>query len=105
MNNDEIYINGKFNNKHPKYKVIKITNICLLVVFMFADMIAAAAEGMRFNPIPSLITFWIARFFIRSIYTKNPDFEYKVFITIGVYIATFILKTILLLGILSLILN
>ena len=93
-----------FINKNPKYKHIKITNIILLVLFMLADMYAAAVDGARFSPLASLITFWIARAIIRNIFIKNSDFNYKIITTVGVYIGTFIIKTVILIYILNLIL-
>ena len=99
-----MYVDGKFNNKNPKYKHIKITNIILLVLFMLADMYAAAVDSARFSPLASLITFWIARAIIRNIFIKNSDFNYKIITTVGVYIGTFIIKTVILIYILNLIL-
>ena len=87
-----IIINNKFNNKHPKYKWIKVTNICLLVIFIFINV--AVADGKTVNFFPVLITFWIARYIIRHIFKKNPDFNYKIPITILVYVATFIVKSV-----------
>ena len=100
---EEIYIDGKFNNKNSKYRPIKITNICLLVIFMLVDFFFSAVEGRTFNPLPSLITFWIAVYFIRLIFIKNPEFKYKVLITIVVYVASYILKNLIFFLLLSLI--
>jgi uncharacterized protein YneF (UPF0154 family) len=97
----ETNIDGKFNNKNPKYRSIKITNICLLILSIFLEMFAAAEGGVRFSPLAPLITFWIARTIIRMIFTKNPDFNYKIIITIAVYMGTFIIKTVILLSILK----
>ena len=102
---NQIIINNKFNNKHPKYKWIKVTNICLLVIFTFLDMSVAAADGKTFNFLPVLITFWIARYIIRHIFKKNPDFNYKIPITILVYVATFIVKSVALYLLLELFLS
>ena len=99
--NSDIYINGEFNNKNQKYKPIKITNVCLLVLFMFFDMFVSVESGLRFNPLASLITFWISRAIIRSIFIRNPDFNYKILMTVVVYIFTFIIKSILLILIIN----
>ena len=63
-----IIINNKFNNNHPKYKCIKVTNICLLIVFILLEMITAPEAGKTFNIAPVLITFLIARYIIRYIF-------------------------------------
>ena len=101
LKESEIYVDGKFNNKNQKYRSIKITNICLLILSIFLEMFAAAEGGVRFSPLAPLITFWIARTIIRMIFTKNPDFNYKIIITIAVYMGTFIIKTVILLSILK----
>ena len=69
-----IIINNKFNNNHPKYKWIKVTNICLLIVFILLEMITAPAAGKTSNIAPVLITFLIARYIIRYIFKKKPRF-------------------------------
>ena len=62
-------------------------------------------DGKTFNVVPPLITFWIARYIIRRIFKKNPDFNYKIPITILVYVATFIVKSIALYLLLGLFLS
>ena len=100
-----IIINNKFNNNHPKYKCIKVTNICLLIVFILLEMITAPAAGKTFNIAPVLITFLIARYIIRYIFKKKPDFNYKIPITILVYVTTFIVKVVVLSLLLSILLS
>jgi hypothetical protein len=95
MEENQVVINGKFNNKHPKYKSIKYTNVTLFVIFYFLEVIAAEVQGQATGILGLFITFWVARYFIREIFKKNPDFNYKILTTIGVYFGTFVLKTIL----------
>ena len=94
----------KFNNKDPKYKVVKITNIILIIIFGFAEIIAQELQGVNApNAAPVFITFLISRYFIRNLFTKNPDFDYKIIKTIGVWLSVMVVKGILLTVLLSLI--
>ena len=102
MEEEELLINGKFNNKHSKYKSIKYTNVTLLILFYFLEVIAAESEGQTPNILGVAITFFIARYFIREIFKKNPDFNYKILKTFGVYLSVFIIKNIILVLILVL---
>ena len=96
--------NKKFSNKDPKYKAIKITNIVLLFVFYFIEIIAQEAQGVRTpNAAPVVITFFISRYFVRKMFTDNPDFDYKILKTIAVWIGVMIVKAIIGAIILSLI--
>ena len=90
-----IMIDRQFNRFHPKYRWIKITNVCLFIIFCFMEMSIRTSQGITFNPIPSLITFWIARTIIRNIFKQNPNFNYKIPITIIVYLGSWIAKSIL----------
>ena len=93
-----------FNNKDPKYKVIKITNIILIIVFGFVEIIAQELQGVNApNAAPVFITFLIARYFIRNMFTKNPDFDYKIIKTIGIWLLVMVVKGVLLTVLLSLI--
>lgn len=95
---------NKFDNKNPKYRVIKITNIVLLIVFYFIEIIAQEAQGVKTpNAAPVIITFFISRYFIRKIFTNDPDFNYKILITIGVWIGVMLAKAIFGMLLLSLI--
>jgi uncharacterized protein YneF (UPF0154 family) len=96
MEEEEILINGKFNNKHSKYKSIKYTNVTLFILFYFLEVIFADLDGQTANILGVAITFFIARYFIREIFKKNPDFNYKILKTFGVYLGVFIIKSIIL---------
>ena len=86
----------KFKNKDPKYKVIKTTNIILLIVFFFIEIVVQEIQGVKSpNGAPVAITFLISRYFIRKMFTKNPDFDNKVFTTIGIWLLVMILKAII----------
>jgi RNA recognition motif-containing protein len=98
--------NKKFSNKDPKYKAIKITNIVLFIVFYFLEIIAQEAQCVRTpNAAPVIITFFFSRYFIRKMFSDNPDFDYKILKTIGVWIGVMIIKAVLGFIILSLILQ
>lgn len=68
-------------------------------------MITAPAAGTTFNIAPVLITFLIASYIIRYIFLKKPDFNYKIPITILVYVTTFIVKVVVLSLLLSILLS
>jgi hypothetical protein len=86
----------KFDNKNPKYKVIKITNIVLLILFFFVEIIAQEAQGVKTpNSAPVFITFFISRYIVRKMFTRNSDFSYKIIKTIGVWLGVIIAKGIL----------
>jgi len=102
MEEEELLINGKFNNKHSKYKSIKYTNVTLLILFYFLEVIFAEVDGQTPSILGVFITFFIARYFIREIFKKNPDFNYKILKTFGVYLSVFIIKNIILVLILVL---
>ena len=86
----------KFYKNDPKYKAIKITNIVLLVIFYLIEIIVQESQGVKApNGAPVIITFFISRYIIRSMFTKNPDFDYKIIKTIGVWLAVMIGKAIL----------
>ena len=89
-------INGKFNNKHSKYKSIKYTNVTLLIFFYLLEVMLGDLDGNSNNVVAVFITFAIARYIIREIFKDNPNFKYKVLKTIGVYTGVFILKNVLL---------
>ena len=93
LKESEIYVDGNFNKQNPKYRSIKITNICLLIFFMIAEFIAGAAYEVRPNPLSVLITYWISKAIVRKIFINNPDFKYKIIKTIAIYIATFLIKS------------
>lgn len=87
---------SKFNNKDPKYKSIRNTNIALLIVFFLLEIIVQDAQGISSpNGAPVIITFFISRFILRKVFLKNPDFQYKILKTIGVWIGVVFLKGIL----------
>ena len=94
---NKISINRKFNDKAKQYRPIYITNIILLFVFYFLEIIVRESEGAKTDNafIPVYITFLISRFFTRKIYSKNPNFKYKIPVTFGVYISVFIIKVLL----------
>ena len=86
----------KFDSKDPKYKPIKITNIVLLVILFFFELIAQDAQGIKSpNLVPVVITFFISRYIVRKMFTNNPDFTYKIIKTIGVWFGVLIVKAIL----------
>lgn len=95
---NKISINKKFNNKAKLYRPIYITNLVLFFMFGFIEMIERDSAGVDTTNawLPVYITFLISRFFTRKIYSKNPRFNYKILITIGVYLSVFIIKTLLL---------
>ena len=84
-------------HKDKLYKPIKITNIVMFFIFLFIEFIERDAAGLETGTawLPVYITFLISRFFVRKIYSKNPKFNYKIPITIGVFLSVFILKTII----------
>ena len=85
-----------FNKNDPKYKAIKITNIVLLIIFYFIEIIIQETQGVKTpNAASVIITFFISRYFIRKIFTNDPDFDYKILKTIGVWIVVMIAKAIL----------
>lgn len=86
----------KFDNKNPKYKVIKITNIVLLILFFFVEIIAQEVQGVKTpNGAPVVITFLISRYIVRKMFASNSDFNYKIIKTIGVWLGVIIAKGIL----------
>lgn len=94
----------KFDNKDPKYKVIKITNIVLIILFYIIEVIAQEAQGVKTpNGAPVVITFLISRYIVRKMFTSNPDFSYKIIKTFGVWIGVIIAKGILAIILLSLV--
>ena len=95
MEEHTVLLNGKFNSKHSKYKSIKYTNVTLLPIFYFLEIILGELDGNANNVLAVFITFVIARYTIREIFKNNPDFKYKVLKTIGVYSGVFIVKNFL----------
>ena len=86
----------KFDSKNPRYKVIKTTNIVLLILFFFIEIIVQDAQGVKTpNGVPVIITFLISRYIVRKMFTSNPDFSYKIIKTIGVWLGVMIAKGIL----------
>ena len=65
---------SKFND--PKYKVIKITNIVLLIVFYLIEIIFQESQGVKApNGLPVIITFFISRHLIRNIFNHHHHFS------------------------------
>ena len=88
--------NMKFDSKNPKYKVIKITNIVLIILFFFIEIIAQEAQWVKTpNGAPVVITFLISRYIVRKMFTSNPDFSYKIIKTFGIWLGVIIAKGIL----------
>ena len=87
--------NGKFNNKHSKYKSIKYTNVTLFVIFYLIELMLQDIDGNSQAVLAVFITFFISRYIIREMFKKNPDFKFKIPKTIGIYIAVFMVKNIL----------
>ena len=98
--------NEKFDNKDVRYRPIKITNIILVILWCFIEFATQQAMGRR-NPsiFPALVTFWIAKYFVRKKFSKDPDFENKVGVTIGIWILVFLGKAVIATIFLELILN
>ena len=92
-----------FNRKQPLYQKIRWTLIALFWIDLFAEMIyrdylthnGEMSNSAPANIIPIFITFWIARYFMRVKFIKNPNFENKIIITVGVFLAIYIGKIII----------
>jgi cation transport ATPase len=97
--------NEKFDRKEEAYKPIRITIIVLSVINYLIESAYASSVGKAANPLAVLITYFITTYFVRKIYLKNKDFDNKVLITISIYVAVYLVKTIVGLIIRSLLLN
>ena len=97
--------NEKFDRKEEAYKPIRITIIVLSVINYLIESAYASSVGKAANPLAVLITYFITTYFVRKIYLKNKDFDNKVLITISIYVAVYLVKTIVGLIIISLLLN
>lgn len=92
-----------FDRKQPLYQKIRWTLITLFWVDLFAEIIyryyliysGEMSNSAPANIIPIFITFWIARYFMRVKFIKNPNFENKIIITVGVFLAIYIGKIII----------
>lgn len=92
-----------FNRKQPLYQPIRWTLVTLFWIDLIVEMINKEAlkvigevsKNSPINPLPALITFWIARSFIRLKFIKNPSFENKILITIGIFIGVYLVKIII----------
>ena len=92
-----------FNRKQPLYQPIRWTLVTLFWIDLIVEMINKEAlkvigevsKNSPINPLPALITFWIARSLIRLKFIKNPSFENKILITIGIFIGVYLVKIII----------
>lgn len=82
----------KFNKKEELYKPIRITIIVLTTINAFLEASYAGYLGKAFNPFPIIITYFLLLNFMRYIYRKNKSFNYKVLITISIFVLIYILK-------------
>ena len=89
-----------FNRKASEYKVIRWTNVGMLWLLWFIESGLATVEGARPNALAVFVSFWVARYFARKWYlkgdNKNQDGLVKFGITVGLWIATYVAKVILL---------
>ena len=85
-----------FNENDPKYKAIKITNIVLLIIFSFIEIILQETQGDSgiLSSAQVVVTFLISRYLIRKMFADNPDFDFKILKTIGVWILVMFVKSI-----------
>ena len=91
-----------FNRKQPLYQPIRWTLVTLFWIDFIVEMINKEAlkvigevsKNSPINPLPAFISFWIARSLIRLKYIKNPSFENKILITIGIFIGVYLVKNI-----------
>ena len=102
--NKKINKKTEFNNKSKLYQPVKITNIVMFFIFLFYEFIERDAAGQETSTawLPVYITFYISRYFIRKVYSRNPYFKFKILISIGIYLSVFIIKTLLISNILNL---
>lgn len=83
------------------YAPIYLSNTVFFIVFLFLDMAITAAAGQRVNPLATFITFWIVRYLTRRIFVEKQSFRHgkilmKVLVTLGFWIATILVKQIVL---------
>ena len=91
-----------FDRKVKEYQIIRWTTVALLWMFWFIETILAEMDGEKANAAAVLITFFIARYFTRKWFleNKNADGLTKFGVTIGIYIGTFIAKSLIVVSIL-----
>ena len=100
---------SEFNRKEKNYQAIRWTNVTLLWIFYFLEVVSAELQNGRGpNVFAVFITFYIARYFARQWYSKEenkvkPNFT-KIAVTTGIYISTFLIKHLVLYTLLNLIL-
>ena len=93
----------KFNNKEPLYQQIRWTLVTLfwinlIVETIYWDYLKYEGEISGTTPLnlaPVVITFLIARYFLRKKFIKNPSFENKRLVTVGVFSGVYIGKILL----------
>ena len=93
----------KFNNKEPLYQQIRWTLVTLfwinvIVETIYWDYLKYEGEISSTTPLnlaSVLINFLIARYFIRKKFIKNPSFENKRLITVGIFSGVYISKALL----------
>ena len=91
----------KFNNNQPLYKSIKYTNIIICILLMLVESAVQQEMGRStVNILPVYITFLLSRGWVRHIYNTKPEFKskhfsYKVGTTILIWIAVFLIKTLI----------
>ena len=78
--------------------MVALLCINLIVEVIFWDYLKYEGEISSTTPlniVPVVITFLIARYFLRKKFTKNPSFENKRLTTIGIFSGVYVGKLLL----------